>query len=220
LGEAAGQPDRLPFLTTPLVTIRILQGRPGEVPELVAPMIKEFPGVIGYPALLAWALAEDGQAAEARAVIERLRPDGFAGVPRDYIWLLCICSLSRACSRLGDTAIAGELYDLLLPHRTAITTTQSSWMGPVTHDLGLLASVLERFTEADDHFGEAVARQDRIGARAAVIHTRIAWARMLGRRGSPGDADRARHLLEEAEAGALHLNLPLLSTVAARLREG
>jgi sugar phosphate isomerase/epimerase len=78
----------------------------------------------------------------------------------------------------------------------------------VTHDLGLLATVLGRYAEADEHFAVAVAVQDRMGAKGMVVHTRLEWARMLLRRDRPEDAPRARTLLEAATAGAREVNIP------------
>jgi predicted ATPase/class 3 adenylate cyclase len=211
-GEVTGQPDRLAYAHGPLSVVRILQGRHEEVEELMAPVIEQFPGAVNYPAVLAWALAEEGRNDEAKAIFDRLRPGGFAGVSRDYMRLMSLGLLSRACSRLEDPVVAAELYDLLLPSRTAIIASQTTWLGPVTHDLGLLATVLGRYDEADEHFAEAVELQDRIGARGTLVHSRIEWARMLLRRARPDDTVRIRTLLHEAKAGAREVGLPIIES--------
>jgi hypothetical protein len=84
------------------------------------------------------------------------------------------------------------------------------WVGPPTHELGVLAASLGRYDEADGYFADAVERQDRMAARGTVIHTRIAWADMLRRRNAPADPERARTLLQEAKVGAKELALPHL----------
>jgi hypothetical protein len=81
------------------------------------------------------------------------------------------------------------------------------WVGPPTHELGVLAATQGRYDEADGYFSDAVERQDRMAARGTVIHTRIAWADMLNRRGGAADVPRARALLHEAKAGACELGL-------------
>jgi hypothetical protein len=86
----------------------------------------------------------------------------------------------------------------------------------VTHDLGLLATVLGRYDEAEEHFATAAEVQDRMGARATVVHTRLEWAHMLLRRGRPEDAPRARTLLEEAKAAAREVSIP---AVEARIEQ-
>jgi hypothetical protein len=53
-------------------------------------------------------------------------------------------------------------------------------------------------------------------AQGTVVHTRLAWARMLLRRAGTNDAFRARTLLEEAKAGAREVNIP---AIEARIDE-
>ena len=216
-GQAAGQPDSLPLSNSSLFTSRILEGRGEEALQLLAPVIEQFPGALVYPAGQAWALAEEGQTEEARAILEHFRqPGAFTGVPHDYLRLLMLCYLSRACYRLDDPAMAKELHDLLIPFRFAMAGGQTVWIGPVTHDLGLLATVLGHYDDANDDFAEAVDAQDRIGARGTVVHTRLEWARMLLRRGRLEDALKARTLLQEAKARAREVNIP---AVEARIDE-
>jgi sugar phosphate isomerase/epimerase len=97
-----------------------------------------------------------------------------------------------------------------------MATSQTAWFGPVTHDLGLLATVLERYDEAEEHFAVAVEVQDRMGAQGMVVHTRLAWARMLLRRAGTNDASKARTLLEEAKVGAREVKIP---AIEARIDE-
>jgi hypothetical protein len=96
----------------------------------------------------------------------------------------------------------------LIPFRSHIVNGQTTWIGPATHDLGLLASMLGRYDEAQTHFGEAIEVQDRMGARGTVVHTRLAWARMLLRRARRMDTPKARTLLAEAKTGARDVNIP------------
>jgi hypothetical protein len=145
-----------------------------------------------------------------RTIIERLRgPGTFGGVPRDHHRPVTLCFLARACGSLGDTAIAAELYDALQPFHLLVNGL-TIWCGPPTQELGVLATTLGRYDVAEAHFADAVDRQDRIGARGTVVHTRIAWADMLRRRNRSGDSERARALLNEAKAAARALGLPHL----------
>jgi tetratricopeptide (TPR) repeat protein len=210
LGEMAGQPDSMPLSHGPLGVLRILQGRFEEADELTRPVVEQFPGAVAYSAILAWSLAEQGRTEEARAILDGFRAGAFAAIPRDYLRLLILVFLSRACSLLDDSVAAAELYELLLPSQKAMATGQTAWVGPVTHDLGLLATVLERYDEAEEHFAVAVGVQDRIGAHGMVVHTRLAWARMLLRRSGANDATKTRTLLEEAKAGARDVNIPAI----------
>lgn len=68
----------------------------------------------------------------------------------------------------------------------------------------MLAACLGRWDDAERHFTDALAMNERLGARPFVVRTRRAWAAMLLDRGAPDDAARARELittgLAEAEA--------------------
>lgn len=215
-GELTGQPDRVAFFVTPKASIRLLQGRPADVEALVSPMIEQFPGVLAFTALLAWGLAEAGRHADAAAIIERLRPDRFARVPRDYGWLFYVSCLSRACHKIGDASMAIDLYDLLQPSRHSMATTQTTWIGPVAHDLGLLAVTLGRHDAAESHFSEAIRIQDGIGARGTAVHTRLEWARALIGQGGSVRGLQARTLLLAARQAARELGMP---AIVARIED-
>jgi DNA-binding SARP family transcriptional activator len=206
LAEALGQPDLVVWSHSPLSVLRLLQGRPEEAAALIGVVIERLPGVLAYQAILAWAHAEAGREEEARTILAHIGAEGFTKardyLTRDYLWLVGSASLARACARLGDVEAAEELHSLLLPHRDQMVIAQTVWLGPVAHDLGLLASTLERYDEADSHFAHAADAQERIGAQAGLVHTQLEWARMLRRRARLEDTVRARTLLEAALAGA------------------
>jgi len=216
LGEASGQPDSYLYSSGPLAITWLLEGRAEEGASLVTAVVERAPRAI-YQGVQAWALAEVGRHDEARAILERLRaPQAFTGVPRDHHRPFTLCVLARAAALLGDVVIAGELYGALQPFR-ALVNGLTIWWGPPTQELGALAATLGHYDEAGEHFADAVDRQDRIGARGTVIHTRLAWADMLRRRDAPGDPERARTLLREAKAGAAALGLPHLEARVDRV---
>jgi tetratricopeptide (TPR) repeat protein len=216
-GEAAGQPDAAALSDSSVFLIRILQGRPDEAVELLRELAERFAGAAVYPAALAWAYADAGRVEEARAIVARLRGETFGDLRRDYVWLPTLATLSRACVRLGDVSSADELYDLLRPHHSAIVIAQTVWFGPIAYDLGLLATTLGRYADADAHFAEAVATHARIGVRGMLPHTCLEWARMLLTRREPGDAERGRDLLERALATAREFGLGNIEGRAATL---
>jgi class 3 adenylate cyclase len=117
----------------------------------------------------------------------------------------------------GDTQAAAEPYALMVPYRQSCVVVQTAWLGPVAHELGLLAATLGADAEADAHFAAAEAMQVRIGARATLIHTRLEWGRSLLRR-RPGAVDRAIPLLEAALFGARELGLDALEPRIAAVR--
>jgi hypothetical protein len=214
LGVDTGQPDQLAFAWAPLAMSRLLCGRPGEADELLGSIVANFPGAQAFRCLLAFALAEDGRLDDAARIVAEFHRGDFAVVTNAYNRNMSLCGLARAAARLDDRAAAAQLYELLLPDRDLMGNSQTVWVGPVAHDLGMLATTLHRFPEADAHFADATAVQDRIDARGTVVHTRIEWARMLMARCGPGDAEAARALLGTALAAARELHMPV---VAARI---
>jgi DNA-binding SARP family transcriptional activator/tetratricopeptide (TPR) repeat protein len=215
LGEAAGQPDAGFLADIPIV--RILQGRSEEAVELMRPLAERFGASAIYPALLAWACAEAGRIEEAHATVARIRATTFAALRRDYLWLATIAVLGRACARSQDRPAAEELYDVLRPYHPAIVSVQTVWFGPVAYDLGLLATSLGRYTDADAHFAEAVKIHDHIGVRGMLAHTCLEWARMLLVRPGAADEERTRELLKRAVVTARDFGLRNLEQLASTL---
>jgi Flp pilus assembly protein TadD len=66
--------------------------------------------------------------------------------------------------------------------------------------LGILATMLGRFEDAERHFERAAAMNERMGARPWMAHTELEHARMLVRRDAGRDRRRAKELLAGAQA--------------------
>ena len=81
----------------------------------------------------------------------------------------------------------------------AVDVTEG-FRGSVSRYLGLLATALERWDDAAGHFEEALALNERMGARPWLARTEDDYARMLLVRGRPGDDERARELRDQALA--------------------
>ena len=72
----------------------------------------------------------------------------------------------------------------------------------MSHYLGGLATVLGRYSEADNFFAQAASFSDRVDAEFFGACTGLSWGTMLLERGRPGDAEKARELLTQASATA------------------
>jgi class 3 adenylate cyclase/tetratricopeptide (TPR) repeat protein len=213
IGEMTGQPDARGL--SDIYLVRILQGRVEEAVELIRRL--DVTDVPVFPALFAWACAEADRIEEAKAVLTQARQADFGGLRYDYLWLGTLVFVSRACARLGDAFTAKELYERLRPHHSAFAIGQAVWLGPVAYDLGLLASVLGHYDDADAHFAEAVELHHRVGVRGMLAHTHLAWARMLLLRRQPGDVERAWDQLRQAQQTASQLGLANIEEDAAAL---
>ena len=63
---------------------------------------------------------------------------------------------------------------------------------------------------AADHFEQAIAFNEGLGSPPLVAQTRFEYARMLTRRGQPGDTSQAQELLALAEDAAERLGMGAL----------
>jgi AAA ATPase domain len=124
-----------------IVGLRLMQGRLGEVVELLPDVATRFPAASWYQAALAAALAQAGHADRARAELERLAADDLAAVGRDPAWNWSLGLLALACHQLDNTELAGRLHGLLEPsadRNIASGRFVVLSIGPAAYFLGLL----------------------------------------------------------------------------------
>ena len=118
--------------------------------------------------------------------------------------------LSQVCVFLGDVRRAATLYTLLHPYagRNVVSgRSLKACYGPVSYYLGLLATLLARWDEAEQHFNDALALNAKMGARPWEAHTQHDYACMLLARRHPGDQEKAQALLALALATAQELGM-------------
>ncbi|MCA1845950.1 MAG: tetratricopeptide repeat protein, partial [Actinobacteria bacterium] len=177
--------------------VRFEQGRLDElVPRLVEAAAEGHPET---RAMLAQAYCETGRLDEARSLFDRLAPL-LPDLPPDPNWIITVTRSAAVSARLGDLPRAAAVHDLLLPYRDRLAGQGIIWTGAVAHYLGLLAGVLGRHDEADDHFARAAELHRRLDAPSWLARTQLEQARLLRVRGEPGDAEWARELLDQALA--------------------
>ncbi len=101
------------------------------------------------------------------------------------------------------------LYERLRPVATQVYVTVGMLGCTGSYGLyaGMLAACLHRWDDAERHFADALAMNERLGARPYVVRTRRAWASMLLDRHAPGDAARARDLIAAGRAEAETLGM-------------
>jgi tetratricopeptide (TPR) repeat protein len=166
-----------------------------------------------YPDIPRWrnalVAAELGDEPASRAELERHARHEFASLPRDGLWILHLCALAQAAALVRDERRADMLYGLLAPFadRNAISVSTLPF-GPVALRLGMLATVLERWDDAEQQFTTALERCEALGARAIRAMVLAEHARMLLARRSAGDDDRALTALAEAGAICDELGMP------------
>lgn len=169
-------------------------------------------------AVLAVVQCELGQREEARETLGRLAATGF-DLPFDLIWLFGMAESAVAASDLGDTEAAAVLLERLTPYTDQFATIAGSAtvIGAVSGHVGMLATTLGRFDEADAHLSAAAEAHARIGAPILLARTRLEQARLCLTRGAAGDVERARALLGQVLATARELGLVAVERRAVSL---
>jgi tetratricopeptide (TPR) repeat protein len=168
-------------------------------------------------AMLAQAYCELGRQQEARAVFDPLMAVLDDVLP-DPNWILAVTRAASVCADLGDRAAAGRLFPLLAPYADRIAGNGVVWIGSVAHYLGILATTLEDFDEAERYLVASDAAHERLHAPGWRARTRLAWARLLLRRGQREDVKQARQLLGQVIVTARDLGLVNLKRRAAELQ--
>jgi hypothetical protein len=195
------------------------QGRSNELLPAVSALAAAFPLIPLWSIAAAAYRLDVGQVDEARRNLDTLAASDFVDVPRDLMWLYNMSRASELVSALGDERRAAILYDILLPYADRCATTGlSAYRGSVSRPLGLLATVLRRYDDAERHFERALAVNARLRARVWVTHTQHDYARMLLARDRPGDRERAAALAAESLAAARQIGMKPLEAKLLQLR--
>jgi tetratricopeptide (TPR) repeat protein len=205
-----------------MFTIRREQGRLREVEPVVRLFVQQNPAALTWQPGLAVVYSELGLEQEARELFERLAADEFAAIPRDSMWVTSMTYLAEVCAFLGDTQRADILYQRLLPYAeyNVVVGNANACTGAAARHLGMLATTISRWAEAEKHFHAALEMNARIHARPYLAHTQQQYAEMLLSRAQPGDRDKAMALLDEALTIASQLGMGALTdrVLACKLR--
>ena len=221
VGRRAGDQAVGNYYTGVIATLRFMQGRLGELIELLRDAATRFPAMVVFRTALAAALAEAGRADQARVEVERLAAGDLAAVPRDPAWSFSLASLALACYHLGEAEIAVKLHGRLEPYadRNIVTGRVGAiCLGPAAYFLGLLDLTLGLPEQALRRFQHAAALADRMQARPMVAMSREGQARALLALDRPGDRQQAAALLDEVAATAQALGICGLGERAGALR--
>jgi DNA-binding SARP family transcriptional activator len=194
-----------------IFTIRREQGRLKELAPFMRVLAQQSVAAAWQPGL-ALLYNDLDMRAEAEAIFEDLAADDFTGLPQDAMWVTSISFLAEVCVYLDDAERAAVLYDYLLPYkdRTIMVGFLCACYGAAARYLGILATTLQRWVEAEAHFEDALEMNTRIGARPWLAHTKQQYAAMLLARGKAADHHKAKQLLHEALATAEELGMQAL----------
>jgi DNA-binding SARP family transcriptional activator/tetratricopeptide (TPR) repeat protein len=188
-----------------LYFLRREQGRLEEVEDLIVRTVADYPALAVWRCVRGQMQAELGRTSEARRTFDGLARDGFAALPFQELWIVGMGLLAETAHALGDAEHAMTLHAKLLPYadRVAVSYPEVA-TGAVGRHLGLLATTMRRWNDAEGHFETALELNERIGAKPWLAHTLEDYARMLLTRGQPW---RAQELATRAVAGYRELGM-------------
>jgi len=203
-----------------LMTIRYLQGRIGDLLDPIRAFVAANPGIPAAHCGLALIFVSLGLAAEARGEVEQVMTRGLFDVPRDVAFLPAMVQLAEACALLGDSVWMEAMYDVLLPYAglCVVFGNGISFLGSVSHYLGLLARRLGRDGDAARHLERALAVHAAMGAQPWLALSQCEYGALLLARGGAKEAERGDELVVQALATAEALGMAALAARARALR--
>jgi hypothetical protein len=175
LGMAAGQPDAANAFAAQVYVLRSNQGRLGELLDILRANADAQPHLPAWRAILARAYCDTDQLAEARAQVDALRVSGF-DYPPNVQWSGIAVNLSLVVSDLHERSAAAVLYERMRPiaKQAVVFDVVSNSHGSYGQFCGMLAACLGRWDDAERHFTDALAMNERLGARPSIVRTRRA----------------------------------------------
>jgi class 3 adenylate cyclase/tetratricopeptide (TPR) repeat protein len=198
IGRETGQRGAGTIYAAGMQSVRWHQGRQAEVAGLLAEAAAADPDLgvlqVGVEVPGEQSSSAGGAAAELAAAVAR--------APEDASWDLSMTIFAELAGRRRDAEAAATLYDRLMPFNGMFAYATAILRGPIAHYLGMLAAVLQRYDDGDQHFARAAELNERLQAPFHLARTQLEWARMLHERTNPGDRDRAKELLERARSTA------------------
>jgi tetratricopeptide (TPR) repeat protein len=189
--------DAVSSWASQLFAMRRVQGRVGELTEVVERLTAKGGHQIGWRSALGVLYFDTGNVEAARRCLHEEVRDGVGAIPRGMFWLTRVALLSELAAQLGEAAVAGELYDALLPYRAYnVVVAYCSLLGPVEGYLGQLAAALGDPTRAAEHTRAAL---DRARAMRAPVLEQALGAQLLRatsavRSSTPLASSRSREL--------------------------
>ena len=195
-----------------MFTLRREQGRLKELAPVVRYFVQRHTVAGSWRPALALIYSELGLTQETRTEFEHLAQHDFTDIPRDALWMASMTYLVDVCTFLKDKVRAATLYQLLLPYagHNVVIGNAAACYGALSRYLGALATTLERWNEAAQHFEDALAMNARMEAWPWLAHTQYQYATMLLARNQSGDSEKARELLKAALVTARKLGMRAL----------
>jgi tetratricopeptide (TPR) repeat protein len=134
-----------------------------------------------------WPLLAAGRIPEAHALLDPLVTEFPWSEQPNLDWLISLALLAQGCAASGYQRGAARAHAALDPHRGLFLVQGANSLGPVDHYAGLVEKALGDLDAAIDSQRAAVAHSRRAHASVYEVICGAQLARLLHRRGGPGD---------------------------------
>ena len=220
LGERAQPGAAIPIYTMQRHTLDDFRGSLEESESAMRELVAAQPARPAFRCALAYLCAKLGRTQEARRELEQLARDDCAPMPFDQEWLFGMSYLAETAALLGDADHAAVIDRVLAPWAGFCAVDVGEGMrGSLARYVGLVAATMERWSEAQQYFEDALDANERMGGRPWLAHTQADYARMLLTRGEPDDRERAQELLDAAIATYRELGMESYAAQASTLAQ-
>jgi tRNA A-37 threonylcarbamoyl transferase component Bud32 len=206
IGQEGGQPDAVFFYGALLAHIRTYQGRGQEIVAMLEQSVSAYPAIAAWKAALAQLLAWLGRGAESAAILEDAVSDRFEHVPPSPARSTALVLYAEAAVLTGNAGAAAILYELIEPWAEQVVWNGSTGYGHARMWLGLLAAVIRRHEQADQHLQFACEFHKANEMPLLEARGHLGWAQALAGRGEAGRArEHAARALELSRANGYGL---------------
>jgi DNA-binding CsgD family transcriptional regulator len=218
LGQRVQPGGAAVYFAAQLFVLRREQARLAEVEKPLLDIMIQYPAMPVIRCMLIQVYWQSGRFSEAQAELTALCANKVAALPWDQLWLGAIVTLAETAVLLADRPCAASLYELLLPYaQRNVIVGVPICLGSAATYLGCLATLLEHWPAAEQHFEEALAFNTRLGAKPFVAWTQYHYGMMLRQRNQATDHQRANDLLQQAQTMAQELGMAYLTGQIQRL---
>jgi class 3 adenylate cyclase/tetratricopeptide (TPR) repeat protein len=202
IGTDGNQPDAETYFGSHQGEVSWQRGTMSDLLPAIEQLIADNPGLPGIAGNLAVAYVEGDHIEDAARILEEFAAADF-DLALDPLWLTGMVAYADAAIECREPKYAAPLFDRLAPWAEQWSSNGGgSAEGPVSYYLAGLATVLGRYDEADGYYAYAAASNDRANAKFFAARTSLSWGKMLAERNAPGDIEKARDLLSQANASS------------------
>ena len=194
----------LPLYYTQLAMVGVDRGMRPSGMEVMRPLAAgRIPIILAMMGLLDLAVGDPDAARASFEGVKARLPD----LSRDGRWLPTIAAMTELAVAFGDASLAATLHGELVPFERVMIAAAMGAVGPVGYYLGLVDASCGRLDSAIERLEAAAALAVRGDLGPSLVRTRTALADALGKRGAPGDPERAARVAAMAAADARRLGM-------------